>query len=109
MSDIIHHTTAEKISGPEGQGWEFTCPYCEYMARYLLDEGLQENRLIILNEGVSGVRHVGSLPPNLKLARPTRVVENTALEDKDLEDEDRAVVPPYLAAQIEAILTQAGF
>lgn len=107
MSKNIHQTTANEYSGPEGRGWEFSCPHCDYQARYLLDEALRENKLVILNEGITGARHVGSLPPAFENTRPARVVESQAGENGDLKFQD--VVPPYLVAQIEEIISRAGF
>lgn len=108
MSGDIHRTVAKWNPIPGQEGWEFSCPHCNYHARYISNLG-QGQKLVILDHGDSSVRHLGELPPNWQLARPMNVIERSAPEDKDLAYEEEVTLPIELERQVEEILQRMGF
>ena len=56
---VIHYTLTRRLTAEEGEGWEFTCPECGYWARYLSNDQL-EPELIVLNDGDLSARHTTS-------------------------------------------------
>jgi hypothetical protein len=74
----VHQTLKTRVFSLAGEGWEFTCPNCDYQVQYFVPGSARQAQLNIICLGDAQARHTSDCERNQN--DPTQPVPHTVVE-----------------------------